>query len=300
MNTNIELKFTRPGMRGIFTLYATNADTGEKRQLACFENLITDFGLNLLGTSAVRPYCWVGSGSTPPVNSNTTLEHAIASTNSASDANGADPSGFGYSRRTYNFPLGAAAGNLSEIGIGIASGSLFSRALIKDSDDSPTTITVLSNEYFSVVYELRLYPPTVDNTFNVVIEGVTYACICRASQVTSANWIPFGLDTGVRGFNPNYQSTGAYSGDIQDVTLSPSGTPSYANAPTDNVYSNNSLTWTGSTVFALANGNFSGGIKSIEFTCNMGTYQVSFTPPLPKDNTRTLQVGFTATWGRAS
>jgi hypothetical protein len=206
---------------------------------------------------------------------------------------------YGWRRMRFRFNAGTATGNLSEVGVGWNTG-LFSRALIKDSNGDPTTITVLSNEYLDVTYELRLYPPLDDATFNVTISGTEYACVLRASDVTSISYWPPVVGQQAQVYNTAGLQIIAYNGDISAITARPSGVSATGFTPTGNAYSNNSLEATGSWQLPLDSGNLSGGIKSIFFPTNHGAYQVSFTPPLPKDNTKTLTLNAKVSWARAS
>lgn len=128
-------------------------------------NLILDAGLNRMGdtTSAWVNYCHVGTDNTVPTVSDTGLGGWVASktfTTSAYSAKGSAPY-YGYKNYSYRFGQGVAAGNLSEVSVGwsATNDSMYSRALIVDGAGDPTTITVLSDEYLDVFYELRCYPP---------------------------------------------------------------------------------------------------------------------------------------------
>ena len=292
------------GFSGHFTLVAVNADTGESRELASFDNLITDIGLERLGSGGAVGFCHVGSGSAAPVATNTALASFVASTAlTGSTVSGAQATApyFGWTRFTYRFAAGVAAGNLSEIGISwtSTSGNLFSRALIKDSGGTPTTITVLSNEFLDVTYELRMYPPTTDSTFTTVIGGVTYDCVLRASEVTDGSWAwrPFIVEQGASFANPRGNTALAYDGTLGAITATPSGTGAGLDA-TDNAYVANSKSRSAVLSATLGGANFTGGIDVIYFLTRMGTYQVSFNPPIAKDNTKTLAVNAAVSWAR--
>lgn len=296
-----------PTLRGLYKLIATNAETGEERVLAdWFPNLILDSGLNGIGASNMMTQCFVGSGSTPPVNTNNVMEHLLATTTISSDVVGAAASGdggYGWLRRTYSFGAGVAAGNLSEIGVGATSSLLFSRSLIKDGDGNPTTITVLSNEFFSVLYEVRLYPPTADATFDVTIDSIVHHCVMRPAMIGSTSWVPYGCVNIVstQGSAGAATGVGLFDGDIGATTAVPSGASVGLTYATAAPYSNNSLAMAmASPLIGLTQGNFGTGIKSMLFGTNMGEYQVSFTPPLAKDNTRTLLLNMAIAWTRAA
>ena len=128
------------GLTGRFLLEAVNADTGEKRFLAEFDNLITNGGLNKLGNGAIGnpviSHVQVGFGSTLPAETNSSLANFLVGTDrgfSHSSSYGPAPTYHTEKTFSWQFDQGVAAGNLSEIGVGwAADGSLFSRALILD------------------------------------------------------------------------------------------------------------------------------------------------------------------------
>lgn len=293
-------------LAGKFKLVAVNAETGEQRVLAdWFDNLILNAGLNRLGTGGVIGFCHVGSGSTAPAVTDTSLQSVVATTsNSTSDVRNVQQTApyYGYHRRNFRFGMGAAAGNLSEVGVGWASTSsaLFSRALIKDTNGDPTTITVLSNEYLDVTYELRIYPPTSDSSFTTVVAGVTHNCVLRACGVTGYyNWVPFIAESGAAFISGSGSPAAyAYEGTISTIDAQPSGTNSGCDSATTNAYSNNSYTATGTVNFSLEQANFTNKINALEFRSRMGTYQVSFNPAINKDNTKTLALNLSVTWAR--
>src|SRR5574337_1573872 len=183
-------------LAGKFSLVAHKLD-GSSRVLAeWFDNLIVDNGLNRIGTGSYMDQCYVGTGSTAPTNADTALEMQVASTSSihaTTSGTSTSPPYYGYSRRTFRFGVGAAAGNLTEVGVGWYSGTnmLFSRALIKDIDGNPTTVTVLSDEVLDVAYEFRNYAPPADSApYVVTISGVDYTFVTRAASVTgNPHWV---------------------------------------------------------------------------------------------------------------
>lgn len=294
------------GLAGRYTLWAVNADTGAIRELGEggtrleFDNLITDLGLNMLGTGGIGSTCFVGSGSTAPAVSNTSLVSQVASSGSptatSGGANGQSPY-YAWYRQTWRFQPGAATGNLSEVGVGTASNSLFSRSLIKDGNGNPTTITILSNEFLDVLYELRLYAPTADVTGTVNISGTNYAYTLRAAGVT--NWSGQAAQIGLR-IDTNYGAS-LGSGDIGTVTQDIGGTIASSIPCTNNAYSNNSYKSTGSINCGLNDANFQTGVKSVSYGGSPNSFirfQASFTPPIPKTSDKTLSLNVEVSWAR--
>lgn len=299
-------------MAGRYMLEAVNSKTGERRQLTdWFENLITDLGLNRAGAgNSVDAYCYVGTGSTAPTNADTQMQAQIASSNTTQAevaGNLTSSPYYAWNRKTYRFAQGAAAGNLSEVGIGWASSSaaaIFSRSLIKDTNGNPTTVTVLADEYLDVTYELRIYPPLTDATFNVVISGVTYGVTCRPASVTNSSYWTVGrfLTNGVRLYQVSYVAR-AYTGSLGAITAFPSGliSPSGEESSYSNgAYSDNTFYRTGAVTWGLNSGNNAAGIKSVHIMTSIGTFQMEFDTALPKDANKILTLNTKVNFSRYS
>ena len=236
MSRLVEIKH---GVTGWFKFEAVKAD-GTRRLLAdWFPNLITNQGLDRMGSNLdYLTYCQVGSGDNTPANTDTTLETFVAATNNTSnDTAAAQASAPYYASRTkvFRFAAGAAAGNLSEVGIAWTNGagSLYSRALILDGGGLPTTITVLSDEFLDVTYQLRIYPPTVDVTGTITLDGNNYNYVLRACNVTAVmpafntGWGGLGNAAGIRGINTGQ---GLCSGAIVAITGAPTGNVGWTSA----------------------------------------------------------------------
>lgn len=306
-------------LAGFFSLIARRPD-GSSRHLATFDaapprvvgpfgNLITDGGLERLGVGSFRDICVVGSGATAPANSDVTLQTTIARTgNAAPNVPGASNSGapnyYTQTNTGFRFSAGTAAGNISEVGLGWSTGAgltqyqLFCRALVKDGGGVPTTVTVLGDEVLDVYYSLRNYPPLTDVTYSVTISGTTYACVTRAAGVTNtSSWsVP---NSRVVFSGKGYGSVlTLYNGDIGGITSQPSGVTSPGNSIVAAAYSSNSKQQDGTATIGLNEGNLAGGIKSLLFATDLGAYQTSFTPPIPKDNTKVLTLSFRFGWAR--
>lgn len=264
-----------------------------------FPNLITNAGLEaqmtqgIFSTSGVARFCAVGSGSTEPTVNDGSLEAQVGTSNTYlsnnAGATNAEPY-YGYYRTVYRFAPGVAAGNLSEVGF-LSSGSdgtLWSRALIKDGNGDPTTITVTPIEYLDVTYEVRLYPPLADVTGAVTISGVSYDYTLRAASVTANNWGNMMTSTvTLLSWAGNNHAT-AYNGGIGGITENPSGASANRSSFVVSPYESGSLLRTASATWGDQTGNLSGGIKSVVFHTTRGAFQIEFTPALPKDNTKEL------------
>ena len=296
-------------LAGYYRITATNKDTLEERVLAdWFPNLITNNGLDLInqGEADMTKYCYVGSGSTAPTVNDSGLQNKIATatgeaTFSTSSAQATAPY-YGYATRSWTFAPGAAVGNLSEVGCGkdALGVNIFSRSLITDALGNPITITVLTNDYLTVIYELRCYPPLEDSVSTVDIAGVATECTVRASNVTTgSNWGFYqnsGNSTAANAFNSVHT---VYKGVLGSITGSPTlslGTINQS-SPSD-VYTPGSHFRDGVVNLSLAQGNSAEGISAINIPTWLGSFQVGFNPPIVKDNTRTLRLNYRVGWGR--
>lgn len=130
------------------------------------DNMILDQGFVqlIVNTSRTSPVALmsfgVGSSSQPVQPTDTGLISPIAFTGVASSGitHGWDAvGGFGWSRKTQSFARGAAAGNISELTTNYAENntSAMARALVRDAQGNPTTITVLSDEVLTIIWEWR-------------------------------------------------------------------------------------------------------------------------------------------------
>lgn len=295
------------GVSGRYKLTVRNSRGEITRETPWFDNLITDAGLEQLGTgdapaNDVMRYCHVGSGNTAPEVGDTALVSFIASALYATNATTAQATApyYGSKTRTYRFNAGVATGNISEVGICGKSDNtlaLFSRALVLDGSGNPTTITVLADESLDVTYELRDYPPLADVTGSVVINGTSYNYTMRAAIVTNAAaWATYIDQT--CGASPAAGNLFAYTGAIGSITQTPSGTQitgattTFANL----AYSANSLVRQMLGTFGL--NDAVGNILSVLFYTTYGAYQLGFDAAVPKNNTQTFQLTFQIAWAR--
>lgn len=277
-----------------------------KRETGRFKNLITDFGLNRLGTGGVIGGVAVGSGTNPPTNSDTQLQIFVASTstvqNTTDTVSGA-PEYYSAMIRTYRFSEGAAAGNLSEVGVIIADSppyNLWSRTLIRDSAGNPVTITVLPNEILDVIYECRMYPVLTDVVGGPVsLLGVNYNWAIRSLQVNTSSARGF-LINGASGTPPGWT---AYDGPLAAVTAAaPSGSVAGTGTATKGAYINNSYSQRIVASWGISAGNEADGIRSFAMylidVANSPRFQIAFDKTFPKNSTNTLSITFDYSWGR--
>ena len=292
---------------GYFKIEATKPDGSQRVVADWFPNLITDYGLEAWASqSNMLAYCRVGSGTASPTVTDTNLGTQVAAIGSYGWTTGSQPTApyYVWVTYTYIFPIGTAAGNLSEIGVGhSATGStLWSRARIKDGSGNDTTITILSDEQLTVNYQLRMYVPTTDATGSLTIGGVSRSFVLRAANCTgawtntsgSSQWFntPFG--------QPRADMAFCYSGGLGAITAQPTGTSAgnTGAAPTTGSYSSGSRYIDVTTSWGTDYGNVAGGVSAMLLQTMQGNYQVSFSPVLEKDNTKTMSITIRQSWGR--
>lgn len=297
---------------GRYELYARKPATGDIRELAEFDNLILDSGLDRLGVipsgeKAWNAACQVGAGNSTPIVSQTTLDSFVAgtTTQSSSYSNSGTPDYITKRTITYTFGVGVAAGNLSEVGIGCsdegtyADGPLFSRALILDSEGDPTTITVLSDEELIVKYILTITPNLADVVFTQNISGIDYECTLRVADVDdTSDWGPMRGRTTVSPGSGT--SITIRENPIAIITGDP-GTPSSGKTPSSVAsYIDGTYFRDFKGDWLAGDGNYAGGIKSCTLQTPVGFWQMGFDPPVPKTSEYIFSLTFRVHWARAA
>jgi len=267
-----------------------------------FDNLITDGYMNLLGTtgsSYSSLSCVVGTGNTPPAFTDTQLAALKAVTSSGLNyLNGKElASNYSWFRQTFQFDQGQAAGNLAEVGVSTG-GILISRALIKDAQGNPTTITVLPDEILQVTWEFRVYWPqaAVTGTANIAGSGTHDFSITALHTDQPSGWVISSMNIKRMGFFQGGISL--YSG-TQFLGSTSSG--SLTTAP----YINNSFKRNASYLVPIDIGNYSAGIDWFVFGFGHSNdgygcyYKVTLDPPIMKTAEQTLTLNVELSWARA-
>lgn len=235
------------------------------------DNMILDQGFVQLLTSAQQQtpiflnYISVGASSQPVQPTDTGCISPIARVLGNSGSNvrhGWSTAGlFGWSRCTVSFPRGVAAGNISELTTNYANSndSAMARALVRDAQGNPTTITVLSDEVLTVVWELRRWWVSPDpHVINYTIDGIEHETTASYTLVQNMDKSDIGLGSG--GSNPfNGTLLSNFVGQRLSTFNETQGNPSIAAV-------NTRFTSYGYCIFPSQN-NY-----------------VTFTPPIPKTN----------------
>lgn len=307
------------GLEGIFNFKLTNTKTGEVREYE-FKNLVLDNGIDYYMTapSSFISGCILGSSSVPPVATDTAIASILGTsttyqTGGAGESNTATLPYYTSYYWTYRFIEGVATGNIAQVAMAYGSintttntySGLFSKALVKDGNGTPITITKLADEVLDVTYTLRIYSPSSDVTGTTTISGVNYDYIVRAAS--AGIW-----DLNGRAVSSVY-TTRAYTGTIGTELGTPSGSYGAAATKTFGIYVAGTHTRTATIFWDLNNGNLSGGIRSVylgfgNYSYGDGVYfQIQYTAnpahpdttvTIPKDATKRLTLKYQFTVGR--
>ncbi|MEI4518687.1 MULTISPECIES: hypothetical protein [unclassified Stenotrophomonas] len=283
-----------------------------------FPNLITNSGLDFLGTTGTTPvqgYCRVGTGNAAPANTNTALVSQVAvSSTLQAETSGVNRTGtfYGWRRRTIRFAAGSMGGsavNLAEVGVSPAAASaLFSRALIVDGGGSPTTISVQPDEILDVTYELRLYPTLTDATGTVTIASVVYNWTARALTNSSYDsaWSAT-IGQGI-GFNTNSGNVGIAGPSVVAAIPAQGALPSSpvsAGTMVPQTYTSGQYARSFLIDMDLNDGNIAGGIggffaavQSNSTGQSGGAWTWGLSPKLPKDANFKATFTIRQSWGR--
>lgn len=294
---------------GRFKLDVYRPDGRLRKSTGWFDNLITDAGLNHIGTNGTwMSACGVGTGTATPAVTDTVLANQVGSRTGTEQAlsGGTTAPLYGWSRKTYRFGVGQATGNLTEIGIFqqvAAGGTMWSRALILDGSGNPTTLTVLSDEFLDATYEIRVMAPQVDVPDTLTITGVGLLDVnLRAAGVTGSNWSPAGGFGG--GSVAGVKSGVLWTGALGVITAFPSGT-SVGGSLVEAAYGNNNLYREGTVTWALNQANMT--IRSTSWQLGattgaggFGFMQAEFTPTFAKNSAQILSLVYRHTWARGT
>lgn len=295
-------------LRGRYKLLVSKVGKRPHKETEWFDNIITDQGKDLIGSPGyvdgfqipyINPAVAVGTGSGTPTVADTTLDAQGAYYNGlagvpTSNSYVAGPPTYWKTVYTYDFPEGGATGTWSEVGVGYYdSGSgnvkVFSRQLILDGGGSPTTITILSDEILTVIYELRAYFDTTDNAYAFVINGTdNYSGVYRPANISTATSLDHGAG--------HSASLVTHSGSIGAITSSPGGASANPSPFTVTPYTggNYYLEWTATYPYNVS--NFS--INSLLFITGVGSWQFSVTPAIVKTDSYKLTLVVRISWDR--
>jgi hypothetical protein len=297
-------------------------------------NTILDNQLEYYGGSgpsqSFMSACHLGTSSQAESTADTALISWLAATNFETQVqdnyhytSGSAPY-WGARRRKARFEPNFGGGdvNINELGTcytalqdGNTNGELDSRALTRDSNGDPTTVSVLSTEYLDVWYTRRIYPSyinettgaPIDGTGSIDIDGITYNYTIRPGLLTNSTAWGGAIDDQ---FSPRKNSPSEFTcgtwyehpATLGGVTSNPSTGGSNSSVDTSLVsllaYAPFSYNRTGIYSAALDDANFASGIGGISFDSSMGTYQCILDAGVPKTSSLTFDWYCNFAWNR--
>lgn len=286
---------------------------GEEIDTGWFKNLILNQGLDRLGTNneVLLGYARVGTGTTAPVITNTTLEAQVAFSQSGPSGtptvvNSGAPNYTTLTTYQYTFTQGAVTGNISEVGVGWATtgATLFSRALIVDGSGTPTTITLTSIDQLIIYYRLNASQPITDTTTAVTISSVSYPYTIRTAFAASfcASYSTFWYGYNFTRLSAvllygNDAALGPITGSLSGTLIANSGNGDVTF--TYSAYTPGSYFRDSTLNVAVNKGNAAGGIGGITLTWSGGLLnQILLSTPILKTNTQVLTITCRFTWAR--
>lgn len=325
MNIEIGLKFKAQYRIQVFGAGSDPLKNDAPRiDTGFFDNILTDSLFNswIGGTSTTMDscvsYCGVGSGSSTPAANNTTITQ-IGTRATRFSRTTSNSSLTNTATCQYRFSAGQIVGTIAEVALFTNStgGNTNTRALIKDSGGTPTTITLTSADTLYITWRCSCTIPSSDLTGTLSISGVSYNYSMRPCNFTatigggsiSNIFIPTANDGSMgasSGFGLGYM--GAYATQtLGSNTSSPAGTGFFSSQGSVGSYTTGSLARTITYTLTPSQGNTGSGIGSLIFASVAGSsgagFQVSIAAvsgggTIPKDNTKTFVLPVTYTFGR--
>ena len=169
-----------------FDIEVIDARTGKTRQTARALNIICDtFFKAIFGQlSGGATYISVGSGSTTPAVTDTTLANRTLTKASSSDVYSIDKINKIVSKRLY-INIGTQEivnTDISEIGLSDSSGTIYTHALLQDMNGNPITIHKTDTDIINIYATINLHY-TESNGVRVGARGGIIDAILRAAQL---------------------------------------------------------------------------------------------------------------------
>lgn len=282
-----------------------------------FDNIILDIGLinnGLIPLDTLTNICRVGSGSSTPTATQTSLDSETRSSTEAgvaasTTANNDDPlNPYVSFKRTIRFNPSGSNYNVSEVAFGTQttgaplSSALYNRALVLDAGGSPVTLSIQGDEYLDVSYEVRHYVPVVDFTGAASItggDGVPRTWTARAAGTTGLLQIDAQSGWGSGGMlSPHgFGWDRSYTTGIGDLFKEPAGAAfSQGNQYPEQIAGTPSglLNYK----IGLSAGNGGAGHKSFVFKTHACRWQIEFSEPFVKTADEEITVSVKLSWGR--
>lgn len=298
-------------------------DNSVRLDTGWFNNTILDQGMNRVGNgNGTNVPGWqffadrimVGSGTTPPDVTQTSMANHIATSSTDSGLGYVEQLGApSYGQRAVlskRFAAGVGTGTWREIGVGWATNTPFARTLIVDSEGNPFDLVKGASDVVDTFYAIIYYPHLDDVEFTFNCSGTTHTGTSRASNIGVYGWSffyccnPFytlSMQNGI-GWGYSYgpgntlgavtsKPSGGVSGSLSEIWDYAWSFSASAYIP-DSYYKDT----TGGT--GLTGGNLAGGFcgwMTLDFG---GVTQQLWTPAIPKDSTKSINITKRMRWAR--
>lgn len=294
-------------INGQYKYVVTHAD-GSVEESTWFDNLILDVGLNTLGASneVVFSYAQVGTGTSAVTSSQTKLQTFLQSApiSYMSTVNTLEPLHKAEHLYQAIFPQGEVIGVITEFGVGrepTGVDNIFSRALISDVNNQPTSISVVELDQLTMYYKVIITPPLAQTTGTFVVSGEVYNYTARVANVDSfsnGHWLAsnsdsFSLCTSVEAFADD-TALGLITESLQGTSLGSNNSVVHVS------YSPATKTRTSRVVFSSGTCNHPNGIKGLGMYFNYYgcRFQYVLDKPIPKTETTELTLDVSFSWAR--
>lgn len=289
------------------------------------KNMILNKGLDFFGGNSgtdMFAYCLVGSGDVAPEATDEALGSFVAIYSSIEgEEEGSEPYLSGddeyktWFQKTYRF-ADLSGKSVSEVGLASSFESesaynLCTKALIKNAEGNPITITLKDDEVLEITYRIWQVFSIADSKFTINITddvggSKSYEATCRLAGVADEgaaypSKVGRILEADTEGGSATFNAFYSYAGDIGEVTGAPTIGMGEAASVTLSDYEDGSYTRDMSIFFGLDDARFP--VRSILVPTTMGTYQIQYgstegDAPIPKSKNDTLTVPIRFTWSR--
>lgn len=281
---------------------------GKVKQSGQFKNLITDAGMDYLNQSGNFHvyFLSIGSGTSAPAFSDTQLQARITTSTQVAWRNSVkdNPPYGAVGTATYTLKNTSGNGwNVSEVGIGPeTNGSqLFSRALVLDAAEQPTTITVLVGETLIVTYEYTYWLPEDDQVSSFILGGnkggEEIQVTARPLGVKNPSYRTVASERMTHGGDNDQAVTAVSAGALVPVTDILLANPYLKITPYPGVAVSRGVTRHRFT-FPIAVGNFPTGVRTLSRKLGQSYWQFEFNPPIMKTADDELTFTIEHVWGR--
>ena len=330
--------FTLPDLTvkigGYFYVDLIEAKTGRVKEHYEFPNLLTDDGMDYIGSAkqginTLFAYLGVGTDNTTPTVNDSTLGSEVSRTNSnggfSSEEIGGYVTGSGgpldspywFQRHVRLFLEGEGNGNLTELGwFRIASaGTMAVRSLFKDGGGSPITITKTSDDQLKVTYERRLYPPVTNSqTGSIILTKTATTHSYTASAINIDTAFEWGTTNGMTDLMLTAGTYLSFAAMSASGIISPTGsaadfyvagnTPIGADSDTVQSYIAGTFESDMESIWGAALANFGpGGITGFTLAAGGATnrrhFQVYVSESIKKTSLDQLKINWRFKWDRA-